>query len=180
MIKHFFRAITGNIVSLVGTLLILVSLLLIAALLFMQGMGFEGGAYLGIVTFVLLPLAFLLGLALVPIGLWWRKRKDAKLSAQGQQTGHLPVFDLNQERTRGVLIGLVALAVPLFALAAGLTFKAVHYMDSTEFCGMACHKVMEPEYTAFQRSPHVRVGCAGCHIGPGAERLVKAKISGSW
>ena len=180
MIKHFFRAITGNIVSLVGTLLILVSLLLIAVLLFMQGVGFEGGAYLGIVTFVLLPMAFLFGLALVPIGLWWRKRTDAKLAAQGQKTGHLPIFDLNQERTRGVLIGLVALAVPLFALAAGLTFKAVHYMDSDEFCGMACHKVMEPEYTAFQRSPHARVGCAGCHIGPGAEWFVKAKISGSW
>ena len=54
-----------------------------------------------------------------------------------------------------MLLGFVALAVPIIALAAGLTFKAVHYMDSTEFCGMACHKVMEPEYTAFQRSPHV-------------------------
>ncbi len=53
-------------------------------------------------------------------------------------------------------------------------------MDSDEFCGMACHKVMEPEYTAFQRSPHARVGCAGCHIGPGAEWFVKAKVSGSW
>ena len=180
MIKHFFAAITGNVVSLIGTLLIVVSLLLIGALFFMQGMGFEGGAYLGILTFVLLPMMFLLGLALVPIGLWWRKRRDARLAAQGQQTGHLPVFDLNQERTRGVLIGFVALAIPLLALAAGLTFKAVHYMDSTEFCGNACHKVMEPEYTAFQRSPHVRVGCAGCHIGPGAEWFVKAKISGSW
>ena len=45
---------------------------------------------------------------------------------------------------------------------------------------MACHKVMEPEYTAFQRSPHARVGCAGCHIGPGAQWFVKAKISGAW
>ncbi len=180
MIKHFFAGITSNVISLVGTVLILVSLLLIAALLIMQGMGFEGGAYLGIITFVVLPMAFLLGLALVPIGLWWRKRKDAKLAAQGKETGHLPIFDLNQERTRGVLLGFVALAVPLFALAAGLTFKAIHYMDSDEFCGMACHKVMEPEYTAFQRSPHARVGCAGCHIGPGAEWFVKAKISGSW
>jgi len=74
----------------------------------------------------------------------------------------------------------VALAIPTLALAAGLSFKAVHYMDSDEFCGMACHKVMEPEYTAFQRSPHARVGCAGCHIGAGAEWFVKAKISGSW
>ena len=180
MIKHFFAAITGNIVSLIGTLLIVVSLLLLGALLIMLGMGYEGGAYIGIITFVALPMAFLLGLALVPIGLWWRKRKDAKLAAQGKATGHLPVFDLNNERTRGVLIGFVALAIPVLALAAGLTFKAVHYMDSTEFCGTACHKVMQPEYTAFQRSPHVRVGCAGCHIGPGAEWFVKAKISGSW
>ena len=180
MIKHFFAAITGNIISMIGTLLIVISLLLIGALLFMQGMGFEGGAYIGIITFVVLPMAFLAGLALVPVGLWWRKRRDAKLAAQGQPTGHLPVFDLNNERTRGVLIGFVALAIPLLALAAGLTFKAVHYMDSTEFCGMACHKVMQPEYTAFQRSPHVRVGCAGCHIGAGAEWFVKAKISGSW
>jgi hypothetical protein len=180
MIKHFISGITSNVISLAGTLLILVSLLLIGALLIMQGMGFEGGAYLGILTFVVLPMAFLLGLALVPIGLWWRKRTDAKLAAQGKETGHLPIFDLNQERTRGVLLGLVALAVPLLALAAGLTFKAIHYMDSDEFCGMACHKVMEPEYTAFQRSPHARVGCAGCHIGPGAEWFVKAKISGSW
>jgi nitrate/TMAO reductase-like tetraheme cytochrome c subunit len=180
MIKHFFAAITGNIVSLIGTLLIVVSLLLLGALLIMLAMGYEGGAYIGIITFVALPMAFLLGLALVPIGLWWRKRKDAKLAAQGQASGHLPVFDLNNERTRGVLIGFVALAIPVLALAAGLTFKAVHYMDSTEFCGTACHKVMQPEYTAFQRSPHVRVGCAGCHIGPGAEWFVKAKISGSW
>jgi hypothetical protein len=79
-----------------------------------------------------------------------------------------------------VLIGFVALAIPVLALAAGLTFKAVHYMDSDEFCGMACHKVMEPEYTAYQRSPHSKVGCAGCHIGAGAEWFVKAKISGSW
>jgi hypothetical protein len=180
MIKHFFSAITGNLLSLFGTVLVVVSLLLILVLLVMQAMGFEGGAYLGILTFVVFPLLFLLGLALIPIGLWWRKRKDAKLAAQGKDTGHLPVIDLNKESTRSVLVIFVALAVPVLALAAGLTFKAVHYMDSTEFCGMACHKVMEPEYTAFQRSPHVRVGCAGCHIGPGAQWFVKAKISGSW
>lgn len=180
MIKHFFSAITGNLLSLIGTVLVVVSLLLIAALLIMQAMGFEGGAYLGILTFVIFPMLFLLGLALIPLGLWWRKRKDAKLAAQGKESGHLPVIDLNKESTRGVLVTFVALAIPVLALAAGLTFKAVHYMDSTEFCGMACHKVMQPEYTAFQRSPHARVGCAGCHIGPGAQWFVKAKISGSW
>ena len=180
MIKHFFAAITGNVISLIGTLMIALSLLFIAALLVMQAMGFEGGAYLGIITFVVLPMGFLAGIVVVPLGIWLHKRRDAKAAAEGRPAGHLPVVDLNKESTRGVLLGFVALSVPIIALAAGLTFKAVHYMDSTEFCGMACHKVMEPEYTAFQRSPHVRVGCAGCHIGPGAEWFVKAKISGSW
>ena len=168
MIKHFFAAITGNIISLIGTLMMVMSLLFILALLVMQAMGFQGGAYLGIVTFVVLPMMFLAGIFTVPLGIWLKKRRDAKAAAEGRPVGHLPVIDLNKESTRGVLLGFMALAVPVIALAAGLTFKAVHYMDSTEFCGMACHQVMEPEYTAFQRSPHVRVGCAGCHIGPGA------------
>ena len=180
MIKHFFAAITGNVVSLIGTVLMALSLLFIGALLIMQAMGFEGGAYLGIITFVVLPMGFLAGIFIVPLGIWLQKRRDAKAAAEGRPVGHLPIIDLNRESTRGVLLGFVALSVPIIALAAGLTFKAVHYMDSTEFCGMACHKVMEPEHTAFQRSPHVRVGCAGCHIGPGAEWFVKAKISGSW
>ena len=180
MIKHFFAAITGNIISLIGTLMMVASLLFILALLVMQAMGFQGGAYLGIVTFVVLPMMFLAGIFTVPLGIWLKKRRDAKAAAEGRPVGHLPVIDLNKKSTRGVLLGFIALAVPVIALAAGLTFKAVHYMDSTEFCGMACHKVMEPEHTAFQRSPHVRVGCAGCHIGPGAQWFVKAKISGSW
>jgi hypothetical protein len=180
MIKHFFAAITGNIISLLGTLMMVLSLLFIAALLMMEHMGFQGGAYLGILTFVALPMIFLVGVAIVPLGIWLQKRRDARAAAEGRPVGHLPVVDLNNESTRGVLLGFAALAVPIIAIGAGLTYKAVHYMDSTEFCGTACHKVMQPEYTAFQRSPHVGVGCAGCHIGPGAEWFVKAKISGSW
>jgi hypothetical protein len=180
MIKHFFAAITGNVVSLIGTLMMVLSLLFIAALLVMQAMGFEGGAYIGIVTFVMLPVTFLIGVGIVPLGIWLQHRREARAAAEGRPIGHLPIIDLNKETTRGVLLGFAALAVPIIAIAAGLTYKAVHFMDSDEFCGTACHQVMEPEYTAFQRSPHVGVGCAGCHIGPGAEWFVKAKISGAW
>ncbi|MBZ0255351.1 NapC/NirT family cytochrome c, partial [bacterium] len=37
---------------------------------------------------------------------------------------------------------------------------------------------MMPEYTAYQNSPHARVDCVKCHIGPGANWYVKSKISG--
>jgi hypothetical protein len=39
---------------------------------------------------------------------------------------------------------------------------------------------MQPEFTAFQRSPHANSRCVDCHIGPGANWFVKSKLSGSW
>ena len=60
------------------------------------------------------------------------------------------------------------------------TYKGVEVMESTEFCGTACHSVMAPEYTAYLGSAHARVGCVECHIGPGAPWFVKSKLSGAW
>jgi hypothetical protein len=51
-------------------------------------------------------------------------------------------------------------------------------MDSNQFCGLTCHKVMAPEYGAFLDSTHSRVGCVQCHIGPGAGWFVQSKLSG--
>ncbi len=53
-------------------------------------------------------------------------------------------------------------------------------MESTQFCGAACHTVMDPEFTTYKRSPHARVKCVECHIGEGANWFVKSKLSGSW
>ncbi len=37
---------------------------------------------------------------------------------------------------------------------------------------------MQPEFTAYQQSPHSRVACVECHIGPGASWFVKSKLDG--
>jgi hypothetical protein len=37
---------------------------------------------------------------------------------------------------------------------------------------------MDPEFTAYQNSPHSRVDCVACHIGPGASWFVRSKLSG--
>jgi hypothetical protein len=39
---------------------------------------------------------------------------------------------------------------------------------------------MQPEFAAYQNSPHSRVECVQCHIGPGASWFVKSKLSGTW
>src|SRR6185369_408218 len=71
-----------------------------------------------------------------------------------------------------------AITVAWLVVAGYGTYEGYHYTDSTKFCGMACHQVMEPEYTAYQRSTHAHVNCVECHIGAGADFFVKAKLSG--
>ena len=58
------------------------------------------------------------------------------------------------------------------------TVRGVDYMDSSKFCGLTCHTPMITEYRAFSDSPHSRVGCAQCHIGPGTESFMRAKLAG--
>jgi hypothetical protein len=64
-------------------------------------------------------------------------------------------------------------------IASHLSYSTIGYMESTTFCGLTCHSVMAPEYTAYQNSPHSRVDCVKCHIGPGASWFVKSKLSGA-
>jgi hypothetical protein len=51
-------------------------------------------------------------------------------------------------------------------------------METVSFCGETCHTIMQPEFTAYQNSPHSRVACVDCHIGPGASWFVKSKLDG--
>jgi hypothetical protein len=59
-------------------------------------------------------------------------------------------------------------------------YRAYHFTDSVRFCGLVCHQVMKPEYTAYQHSPHARVACVQCHVGPGAGWFVRSKLSGAY
>jgi hypothetical protein len=72
---------------------------------------------------------------------------------------------------------MTAINVPIFAVAS---YRGTVYMESQQFCGLTCHQVMMPEYTAYLRSPHARVACVDCHIGPGAPWFVRSKLSGSY
>lgn len=178
MAEDRFLNYTRNLTSLLGAVLVTVSAMLFLVFFGMELMGLEaGGAYLGIVFFIILPAVFVFGLLLIPFGAW-RARRKARKANTGVPS--LPVIDLNQSRTfRGALVfaALTAVNLVIVGLAA---YKGIEVMDSVKFCGTACHDVMQPEYTAYQASPHARVKCTECHIGDGASWFVKSKLSGAW
>lgn len=179
MLKNFMGSITRNGVSLAGTALALASIVLIVSLFFVHMLGYDGGPYLGILTFLILPMLAIVGLIMIPIGnLMWRRK--VRKTPEGENVPALPVFDLNNPHTRKWTLIFVAITTVNVVILSGATYTGIHYMESVEFCGLACHSVMEPEHTAHAVGPHSRVSCAGCHIGPGADWFVKSKLDGAW
>jgi hypothetical protein len=132
--------------------------------------------YLGILLFIILPSFFLVGLAMIPLGIY-RVQRKARLA--GEAPLPLKAVDFKQPGVRHLLTVVGILTFINVSILGTAGMKGVEYMDSNQFCGLTCHTVMSPEYTAFLDSPHSRVGCAQCHIGHGAPALVRAKISGA-
>ena len=160
-------------VGLLGANLVMFSVVLFLFFLVVELIGVETNPYIGILAYLVLPGLFVLGIVLIIIG---RRLYMRQKEAQGRAP--FAIIDLNRpdhrRRLNAVLI-MSALSLMILGVAG---FQAVHYMDSSEFCGLVCHRVMIPEYTAYEASPHARVECVDCHIGPGAGWFVKSKLSG--
>lgn len=137
-------------------------------------------AYFGLILYLALPMLFILGLLMIPMA-WWRVRGRSGLSVQElleERFGpeNIEGGSLGAPLVRTVLV--LTLANLLFLGAASI--RGLHFMESAEFCGTACHSVMGPEWATYQASPHARVACVQCHVGEGVDALVESKIQGAW
>jgi len=173
------RDLLRHPLSLAGAAIATVCGSLVTALFLASLAGYEGNPYVGMFTYVILPTLLVAGLLLIPAGAVLERRRLVRLAASGGVEPPLPVVDLNSPRTRKFGLAFLALTTVNLLLLGAATYKALEVMDSPEFCG-SCHTVMDPEASAHARSPHARVTCVKCHIGPGASWFVKSKLSGSW
>ena len=167
-----------NWITVVGALVAVVTFTVIV-LLYLLDVFVQGTTiYLGLLTFVILPAFVILGLVLIAVGgfLEHRRRVRGEVSTFLTQ---IRVDLQNPAHRYAVLIWSAGTAFLLLATSVG-TYRAYQETESVEFCGQLCHSVMHPEYEAYQTSPHARVGCVECHIGPGADWFVKAKLSGAY
>lgn len=131
--------------------------------------------YLGLIFFLGLPGLFLIGLILIPIGIWRRRRA---LLRQGAIPATYPEIHLGDPLFRhGVLIVAAATLINL-GIVSIATYRGVAYMDSAHFCGTSCH-VMQPQWAAYQAGPHSHVACVECHVGSGMEAYFAAKVNGT-
>jgi nitrate/TMAO reductase-like tetraheme cytochrome c subunit len=167
-----------NWVSLLGIIIAASSFFAVLSLIAID-IGSGGGTpYLGILTYLVAPAFLVTGLVLIVGGMLVERRRRRKL-APGEIPKH-PRIDLNNPRHRnGFIVASIVAFVFLLATAFG-SYQTYHFTESVTFCGKTCHTLMIPEYTAYQHSPHARVTCVQCHIGPGAGWFVKSKLSGTY
>jgi hypothetical protein len=129
--------------------------------------------YYGLVVFVLIPALFVLGLLLIPLGLYIKGRQV------GGMRNAIPVVEWSSPRTLrlATIIGILTMANITIVSAAA--YQSIHYMDSSQFCGTVCHSVMSPHYVRYQDSIHSNVDCVHCHVGTGAAAFVQYKMAGA-
>ena len=148
------RLLWKNTLTLVGGAMSIVALLFILGFLFFDLALGGRNPYLGLFTYLIFPGFLVLGAALIVAGLFVaRSRARQRIDDAG--TGqYYPRIDLSLRSHRRAMagVGLVAmLALPFVGL---MSYEGYHYTDSNGFCGLVCHSVMEPQFTAYHHSHH--------------------------
>jgi len=166
-----------NPLSIGGATLSGISFFTIVFLTFVDLFQARPPAYIGIISYVVLPIPLLLGLIVAVIGIFRERRRIHR----GMPASRLVYrLDLTSSRDRSAVLFVGSVIVILFLFTAYGSYRTFEWTESVSFCGTTCHQVMEPEYTAYQNSPHARVKCVDCHVGSGASWYVRSKLSGAY
>ena len=170
---HKSRMLMRNPISLAGVALAIVGLANIFLFFLIDQIAVKPSPYIGILAYMVSPAFLVLGLLIMLAGMLLERKKKVA------PTAFYPRIDLNDPTQRGAVFSFVTFLIVFAVVSAAGSYKAYEFTESVSFCGQLCHTVMSPEYTAYQLSPHARVACADCHVGPGATWFVKSKLSGS-
>lgn len=178
LVPQVATSLFRNTISLAGAVLAAISLANILFLFVLTLFSKQSSPYLGILALMVFPAALIFGLLLIPIGMWLERGKRRR-AAPGEILP-FPRIDLNVPAQRKSFALFLLLSFIFVVLTSVGSYRAYQFTDSVRFCGQICHRVMNPEYTTYLRSPHARVACVECHVGPGAGWYVRSKLSGSY
>ena len=131
--------------------------------------------YRSLVTFVMAPFVISLGVGLFLLAIWLQVRGAHRRGEKVKFDFSIDPTDRGYRRNLLLFLGLTAVLVILVIYSGTKAYDAT---DSVAFCGETCHTVMQPQSVTYHNSPHARVPCVECHIGPGASFWVKSKVDG--
>ena len=167
-----------NYVSFVGVAIVTAAVTSDVLLFLIEITSPTENAYIGILTYILIPAVMMFGLFVAAVGMFFERRRR-RTKAPDEVLAY-PMLDLNNPQTRRSFMVFLVLTL-LFASASAFgSYKAFEYSESVTFCGETCHSVMKPEFLAYKAGAHARVRCVDCHVGSGADWYVRSKLSGAY
>jgi hypothetical protein len=169
------EALARHPLAIAGAVITTASAAVFIALVIAVFAGLFENPYAGLVIFLAIPAVFVLGLLMMPAGMWLEQRR---LRRDPSAPAGWPVVDFRHPvvRRRVLLLAALTGANIVIILLAG--YGGLHAMESPQFCGQACHTPMHPQFTAWGNGAHARVACVNCHIGEGPKAFVHAKLAG--
>ncbi len=180
IVRDFLRGLSANWIARIGVGLAVGGLIVFLFFEILMVTGAIANPYFDLIIFMTFPPLVLLGIGLTLLG-WFQYRRQQRKQGLTERALLKKRFHESylQPRAFGTRIAWMVLGlstvVVLFLL--GATTQMLGFMEKPSFCGSACH-VMNPEWTAFQDSPHRNVACVQCHVGEGMEALVESKADG--
>jgi NapC/NirT cytochrome c family protein len=167
-----------NYISFVGAAIAIAALVSTFLLFLIETTSKAENPYLGILTYIIFPAILMFGIGIVILGIVLERRRRRRASPD--EVLAYPRLDLNDAHARRAFFVFLFIVFLFISASAFGSYKAYEYSDSVGFCGRTCHEPMKPEYVAYLASPHARVRCVDCHVGPGAEWYVRSKLSGAY
>ena len=165
-----------NSMSYLGIGMSFTAVLIIIVLYAIESLEIAHSPYIGVMIYFIMPVLFMAGILVFGWGVWDERQRRRRDLDSG--ISKFPTLDLNKPSHRVRFTAFMAATAFTALLLTFIAYEAYHFTESLTFCGELCHRVMTPERTAYQNSPHARVPCAGCHVGPGASWYVRSKING--
>lgn len=133
--------ITSHWLSLAGACIVTSASICWILALPSQLRGHVSNPYIGILLFVILPIVFVGGLLLIPVGIYLSRRK-LRMGSAG--------WTIDRPTSiRRLAIFFAVTTCFNTVIGSQLTYRAIEHMEGVQFCGQTCH-VMKPEFTAYQ------------------------------
>ena len=169
------RTLFRHPLAAVGGALFLAGGALFVVLLMIDVTAGTDNPYRSLVTFVIAPFIVTIGFLLFLASVYLQVRNARKRGEQVRFNLSIDPSDPTYLRNLWLFLGLSAGLIILVIYSGTRAYEAT---DSVAFCGETCHVVMEPQSVTYHNSPHARVPCVECHIGPGASFYVRSKFDG--
>jgi len=177
---NFIKSVSVNKLGKAGVVLTTSAFITFIILELARISGILSQAYIGLINYLLFPTLFVIGLILIPVA-WKQRQRETGKSATELLKSEFPEQDVKEGFGGSAVVKTIILFTIINILFMIIvSSRMLSFMDEAEFCGTACHSVMNPEWTTYQQSPHAHVRCVQCHVGEGTEALLASKLNGAY